>query len=357
MNEQKVEDESPTAHSEDDEVAAPSIDTDGQAPAKTSYDKDDFRFPPHWDGHLQLVSQKIFEQWPNNLPSSETAARDASLLLEQRIRELSGAPTDLIGVELMNHAFHKDNGKLMPTNLHPAEAEGVFFLFRGAVQQIRNPLAHQQGRMAPPQAFDAIAIVNYLIQLAGELVIEKFVRPFLPSQHRGLTVMATRWADVDGDGTDEFVLAVREMRVGKGPMVHTLAVREDPFGPVASDFPPIFGGLRTVLLFDDIDDDGEPEIVTSVLGGDEWYQTIAGDWHGDRLHPVLMENGSPLPSFRVPVDVIRPAYLGGATAIGVYDNAGEVYHLACRDGKFVPAQSEATGKEAAPDGNGQPSAA
>jgi uncharacterized protein (TIGR02391 family) len=85
--------------------------------------------------------------------------------LEIHVRELSGLPDVLIGVNLMQEAFKPNVGPLTLTNVPIAEQEGVRQLFAGAFGYYRNPLVHRRFPIEHPAAAASI------ILLANELLV------------------------------------------------------------------------------------------------------------------------------------------------------------------------------------------
>jgi len=64
--------------------------------------------------------------------------------IEERVRSYAKADAKDIGVHLITLALHPKDGKLIvPTCKLPAEQEGVYNLFKGAVEFFKNPSSHR----------------------------------------------------------------------------------------------------------------------------------------------------------------------------------------------------------------------
>jgi uncharacterized protein (TIGR02391 family) len=64
--------------------------------------------------------------------------------VEERVRRVAGATEKDIGVDLITKALHPQNGKLiLPECKVPAEQEGAYNLFKGAIQFFKNPSSHR----------------------------------------------------------------------------------------------------------------------------------------------------------------------------------------------------------------------
>lgn len=98
----------------------------------------------------------------------DTAVRNAYILLETKIRHTVLADPDVTGTDLVDRAFHPENG-MLNFGRTAAEKQGVYFLYRGAVQAIRNPIAHDfdQG-YSKDEAFRMIAFVDILLKMMNQ---------------------------------------------------------------------------------------------------------------------------------------------------------------------------------------------
>ncbi len=95
----------------------------------------------HIDPEISNQCRNLYSQDP------ESAVARAFVVVEERLRALVGKSTgdvpDLTGIALITKALHVDNGVLSDSSLTRSEREGMFLLFRGAYQFVRNPRAHR----------------------------------------------------------------------------------------------------------------------------------------------------------------------------------------------------------------------
>ncbi len=94
--------------------------------------------------------------------------RNAYILLETKVRHTVLADPDVTGTDLIDKAFHPETG-MLNFGRTAAEKQGVYFLYRGAVQAIRNPIAHDfdQG-YSKDEAFRMIAFVDILLKMMNQ---------------------------------------------------------------------------------------------------------------------------------------------------------------------------------------------
>jgi hypothetical protein len=124
----------------------------------------------HKDSRHVLVDDELRNECAKFMENRETyidAIRRAGVVLEERLRKTIGGdgPEKFKnGVDLVEIAFAKSSGKLIISD-HPAEQEGVFMLFRGAVQFVRNPPAHKKMQYAELEAWQTIGLIDYLLLL------------------------------------------------------------------------------------------------------------------------------------------------------------------------------------------------
>jgi len=108
----------------------------------------------------QLVAPNIKELRP--------AIREALLTLETRIRNRLKLGEDMVGKELVDKA--KESG-VFKRNVG-SEEEGLYFLYRGAIQWLRNPPGHKKIEYNREEAIKIILFVDYLIKLFEKLIKE-----------------------------------------------------------------------------------------------------------------------------------------------------------------------------------------
>jgi uncharacterized protein (TIGR02391 family) len=93
------------------------------------------------------------------------ALRRAGVVLEERLRKTLGRDGHgKNGVELVDASLSPKSGKVIITD-HPAEQEGVYLLFRGAIQFVRNPPAHKKVQYTELEAWQSISLIDYLLLL------------------------------------------------------------------------------------------------------------------------------------------------------------------------------------------------
>jgi len=304
-------------------------------------------FPGSWDAWLQTVSHYLYQQGieSNWTTFFDVAVRDASLHLEARVRELCDAPADLVGVDLMEHAFKTEGGFLTDQARPVAERDGLRFLFRGFVQAIRNPVGHRKTNLSQNDAFGAISVVAYLIERAEEAAREKYVFPFVTRNDRARGIGLTRLVDIDGDGISEFLVLVREAHES-GPRSRLVVTKGNPPRAIPAQIPLLTGGLIHGLSADhDLDGDGLPEVliwsVQSSLSGSHEFRGMVLDFNGERLVPIPRSNGThEISSLGAEFEVVQLAELGGATAIAWYDGTPRVPQFwVVDDGTLIRAES------------------
>ena len=276
-------------------------------------------FPTHWDSHLQLSTSAIFERG-----RLDEAVRDATLRLEARIRALCAAPADRIGVELVGDAFKTSGGFLEPTGLPMAEREGLHHLFRGAIQQIRNPVGHRSIGQNPGPAYDTIAFVNYLLGVAEQAALARYVYPFVGRWSGARVIEGVHRCDLNGDGDDEIVVVMRWQDSSGQPLASALILKHDGLSPMTGAMNPMPASIVSAPVFEDLDADGRRELLIS--GG---TQSPSGWlWRGSVIDVgdagTVREFGSSDKDFNslyVPFEVLRPMHTGVVVVAGLASNS------------------------------------
>jgi len=97
----------------------------------------------------------------------DTMIREAGVVLEDRLRAVGEAGSDLEGVRLVDALLIPEKGKLVFSS-HPGEQEGVRMLYRGAMQFIRNPPMHKLIEYPEDTARLLIRLIDSLLQLLSE---------------------------------------------------------------------------------------------------------------------------------------------------------------------------------------------
>jgi uncharacterized protein (TIGR02391 family) len=95
----------------------------------------------------------------------EMAAMLALRQVEIRVRELSGAAANDVGVDLMKQSF-KPGGPLADTNTANSEQEATMALFWGAIGVFKNPVSHRQVDFDDPtQASEVVLLADLLLRI------------------------------------------------------------------------------------------------------------------------------------------------------------------------------------------------
>lgn len=95
---------------------------------------------------------------------SEEAVFNAYKEVEIRVRELSGSPADLIGVDLMRMAFRPDGGPLADSAAPRGEQVATMEVFAGAVGSFKNPSSHRRVTRPAAEISELLALANFLMR-------------------------------------------------------------------------------------------------------------------------------------------------------------------------------------------------
>ena len=96
----------------------------------------------------------------------DTVITEATRILEHRLRLLSGAPEDRVGVDLATYAFGGQSPRLLVSSI-PAEQEAAHLIFRGIFGFVRNQVHHRlSGELLPERVLQVLGLIDYLIALA-----------------------------------------------------------------------------------------------------------------------------------------------------------------------------------------------
>ena len=95
----------------------------------------------------------------------QSAVQSAFIILEERVRDRGGFGRNIHGSDLMTESFTPDGGPLSFGETG-SEQQGVMFLYRGAMQSLRNPASHRFiEEVDEDYARDVIHTVNLLLRL------------------------------------------------------------------------------------------------------------------------------------------------------------------------------------------------
>jgi hypothetical protein len=97
----------------------------------------------------------------------DTLIREAGVVLEDRLRSLAPAGSTSYGIRLVEDVLSPQNGTLVFSS-HAGEQEGVYMLFRGAMQFIRNPPMHRLIEYHEDTAHLFISLIDSLLSLLAE---------------------------------------------------------------------------------------------------------------------------------------------------------------------------------------------
>lgn len=118
----------------------------------------------------ELIERGCIDQYRSD--HFQSAVTNAFTVLEERIREKGGYDASKHGVNLIQEAFHHEEGPLS-FGQTKAEREGVMLLYRGAFQTLRNPPSHRfLDDLDSRQARDIIYFVDLLLNLIDESASE-----------------------------------------------------------------------------------------------------------------------------------------------------------------------------------------
>jgi uncharacterized protein (TIGR02391 family) len=99
----------------------------------------------------------------------ETAVFKAFKTVEIRVRELSGLPNEMIGVDLMRRSFAPDNGPLADQTAPKAEREALSHLFAGAIGCYKNPHSHREVQLSFNEAFEMLLLASHLLSFLDKI--------------------------------------------------------------------------------------------------------------------------------------------------------------------------------------------
>lgn len=99
----------------------------------------------------------------------DRAITQATLILEDRLRKITGSADELIGTSLVNRVISGDSAKSMIVfSAVPAEQQGFADLMRGLVGVYRNPFHHRLiAGVSRAQAYVACLWVDEMLRLLG----------------------------------------------------------------------------------------------------------------------------------------------------------------------------------------------
>ena len=104
--------------------------------------------------------------WPLFLRGEyDTAVFQAFKEVEVAVRSAVEYTEEDCDVELMEKAFHPENGKMMDANQTEDEKQAILALFTGAIGLYKNPLCHRNINFTTEGAAEAIIFANHLFKI------------------------------------------------------------------------------------------------------------------------------------------------------------------------------------------------
>jgi uncharacterized protein (TIGR02391 family) len=86
--------------------------------------------------------------------------------VEEAVRTKGGFADTDIGVDLMRHAFHADNGPLIDQQQNRAEREALAHLFAGAIGFYKNPHSHRTITISDSsEAQEMVLLASHLLRI------------------------------------------------------------------------------------------------------------------------------------------------------------------------------------------------
>ncbi len=119
------------------------------------------------DLDLQARCLDLFEQFraDGKTDRLDTVITEATRILEDRLRRVSGAPAHTTGVDLAQYAFAGSRPRLLISQ-GDAEQQAVHLLFRGVFGFVRNPVHHRLvGQLQAERVLQIVGMIDYLLSL------------------------------------------------------------------------------------------------------------------------------------------------------------------------------------------------
>lgn len=97
----------------------------------------------------------------------DTVVTEATRILEDRLRRVSAAPPEIVGVALAKFAFAGEAPRIQVSEV-PAEQEAAHLMFRGLFGFVRNHVHHRlTGPLEPQRVLQILGMIDYLLSLSG----------------------------------------------------------------------------------------------------------------------------------------------------------------------------------------------
>lgn len=95
----------------------------------------------------------------------DTSVFQAFKQVEVTIRDSAEFNNDVSGVELVEKAYHPENGKLTPSNQTEVEKQATLDLFKSALVLYKNPITHHNVSFTAEEAAERIIFANHLLNI------------------------------------------------------------------------------------------------------------------------------------------------------------------------------------------------
>lgn len=117
-----------------------------------------------FDDALVARCFKLFEN-----EQYQSAIQNATIVVEERIRAVTGLSDETVGTDLMKKAFAPNHGEVTIGETQ-SEKEGVLHLYLGAFLTFRNPSHHRfLDDLNEAEAYSILCFLNLLLLLIGEV--------------------------------------------------------------------------------------------------------------------------------------------------------------------------------------------
>lgn len=118
-----------------------------------------------FDDELRSRTLDLLNNAGDNNEKLDRVVREMSVVLEDRVRRISGLPHNVIGVDLMSKAFAPENGKVKFSDDANIQ-NGAQLLYMGFTKFFRNDVGHRLvAEFTKDRVLQLLALVDYLLYL------------------------------------------------------------------------------------------------------------------------------------------------------------------------------------------------